>query len=87
MLNETINERKNMEDLRLELKHKNEIINIFLHNLTTKENTCNTLIETMLKNNNHNVCDTCKIKESSPSNNINQNINHHPSNSNPLRNN
>ena len=85
MFNETINERKNMEDLRLELKHKNEIINILLHNLTTKENTCNTLIETMLKNNNHNVCDTCKIKESSPSNNINQHINHHPSNSNPLR--
>ena len=77
MFNETLSERKNMEDLRLELKHKNDIINTLLHNLTTKENTCNTLIETMLKNKcNHNICDMCKIKESSRSNNINQTINH-----------
>ena len=80
-----------MENLRLELNHKNEIIDKLLQNLTAKEQSCNTLIETMLRENkcNHNICDMCKIKEMSLNDNINQNIigNHHSENSNPLRSN
>lgn len=89
MLNEKLNEKENMENLRSELKHKNELIDKLLNTLVEKEKTCNSLIETMLLKNTNtgNICNVCSTKETSLHRNVNNNysnshipmpeVNHH----------
>ena len=72
MLNEKQNDQRNIDSLRLELRHKNEIIDKLLTNLIDKEKTCNKLIETMLvkSTNTPHICDVCNTKEKSSSRSI-----------------
>ena len=62
MLNEKLTEKKNMEDLRNELNHKNSIIDKLLDNLNLKEKLLSRLMETIPVNKSESseICTKCK---------------------------
>ena len=65
MLNERLTEKKNMEDLRNELNHKNSIIDKLLDNLNLKEKLLSRLMETIPVNKSESseICIKCKSKD------------------------